>query len=196
MPHIDENALDTLFRKARTQNGWQDRAVGDDQLRALYDVMKCGPTSANCSPLHIVFLRTKEARDKVLPAMSDANREKTRLAPVTAILAYDTEFYDKLPRLFPHNKDARSWFAGNKDAIFYTAFRNSSLQGGYFILAARAIGLDCGPMSGFDTAKVDAAFFPDGKLKTNFICNLGYGDPSKLFSRSPRLEFDEACQIL
>lgn len=196
MPHVDENALDTIFRAARTHNGWIDRPVGDTQLRAIYELMKWGPTSANCSPLRILFLRGKEAKDKLLPAMSDANREKTRLAPVTAILAYDMEFYEKLPRLFPHNKDARSWFAGNAQSIFATAFRNSSLQGAYFMVAARAIGLDCGPMSGFDTAKVDAAFFPDGKTQTNFICNLGYGDPSKLFGRSPRLEFDEACQLL
>ena len=196
MPHVDENALDTIFRTARTHNGWIDRPVGDAQLRAIYELMKWGPTSANCSPLRILFLRSKEAKDKLLPAMSDANREKTRLAPVTAILAYDMEFYDKLPRLFPHNKDARSWFAGNAKSIIETAFRNSSLQGGYFMVAARAIGLDCGPMSGFDIAKVDAAYFPDGKFKTNFICNLGYGDPSKLFGRSPRLEFDEACQLL
>jgi len=196
MPHIDENAIDTLFRKARTHNGWQNRPVSDGQLRALYELMKWGPTSANCSPLRIVFLRSQQAKEKLLPAMSAGNQAKTRTAPVVAILAYDLEFYEKLPRLFPHDKTARSWFAGNEQSIFLTAFRNSSLQGAYFMMAARAIGLDCGPMSGFDNAKVDAAFFPDGKFKSNFICNLGYGDPAQLFARSPRLEFDEACTIL
>ena len=196
MPHIDENGLDTLFRKARSQNGWQARAVSDSQLRAIYDLMKWGPTSANCSPLRILFVRGPEARQKLLPAMSAGNQEKTRTAPVVAILGYDTEFYEKLPRLFPHDQTARSWFAGNAQSIFLTALRNSSLQGAYFMMAARAIGLECGPMSGFDMAKVEAAFWPDGKTKVNFICGLGYGDPAKVYARSPRLEFDEACTLL
>jgi 3-hydroxypropanoate dehydrogenase len=193
---IDERSLDQLFREARTHNVFQDRPVGDDTLRQIYDLMKWGPTSANCSPARILYLRTKEAKERLKPALSAGNSAKTLAAPVVAVIGYDLEFYEKLPFLFPHNLDARSWFAGNAQSIFTTAFRNSSLQGAYFMLAARAVGLDCGPMSGFDNAKVDAEFWPDGKVKSNFLCNLGYGDASQLFPRSPRLPFDEACKLL
>ena len=196
MKRADDASLDLLFRQARTHNGWDGRQVSDAELREIYELMKWGPTSANCSPLRILFLKTPEAKARLLPAMSGGNQDKTRTAPVTAILAYDTEFYEKLPTLFPHAPDARSWFAGNAASIEATAFRNSSLQGAYFILAARAVGLDTGPMSGFDVNKVNAEFFPDGKFKVNFICNLGHGDSAKLFGRSPRLSFDEVCKIL
>jgi nitroreductase len=196
MKRVDDASLDILFRQARTHNGWDERPVSDAELHEIYELMKWGPTSANASPLRILFLRTSQAKARLLPAMSGGNQDKTRTAPVTAVLAYDTEFYEQLPKLFPHAPEARSWFAGNAASIHATAFRNSALQGAYFILAARAIGLETGPMSGFDAAKVDAEFFPDGKHKVNFICNLGHGDSSKLFSRSPRLSFEEACKIL
>lgn len=194
---LDDRALDQLFRTARTHNAWTDRAVTDAELRQIYDLMKWGPTSANCSPARIVFVRSSKAKEKLKPALSAGNLAKTMAAPVTAILAYDTRFYDLLPRLFPHNLDARNWFAGEEKAATtaIAAFRNGTLQGGYFLLAARAVGLDCGPMSGFDNAKVDAAFFPDGRFKSNFLCNLGHGDSEGLFPRSPRLPFDEACRI-
>lgn len=194
---LDDRALDQLFRTARTHNAWTDRPVTDAELRQVYDLMKWGPTSANCSPARIVFVRSREAKEKLRPALSAGNLAKTMAAPVTAILAYDPQFYDLLPRLFPHNLEARSWFAGEEKAAAtaVAAFRNGTLQGGYFLLAARAVGLDCGPMSGFDNAKVDAAFFPDGRFKSNFLCNLGHGDPAGLFPRSPRLPFDEACRI-
>jgi len=195
---IDDNALDTLFRTARTANGFLDKPVTDEQLRAIFDLMKMAPTSANCQPARIVFVRSAEARQRLKPALSPGNLDKTMAAPVTAIIAYDTMFHEHLPRLFPHTPATRSWFEGdaNKAARETAAFRNGSLQGAYFILAARAIGLDCGPMSGFNAAKVDEAFFPDGRFRTNFLCNLGYGDPSKVFARSPRFEFDEVCQVL
>ena len=161
----------------------------------IYDLMRWGPTSANSSPARIAFVKTKEAKEKLLSCLAPGNVEKTRSAPVTAIIAHDLEFYEKLPRLFPHT-DARSWFVGNKPLIDSTAFRNGSLQGAYLIIAARALGLDCGPMSGFDNAKVDAAFFDGTTWKSNFLCNLGFGDPSALHPRAPRLEFNEACKIL
>jgi len=192
---IDNAALDVLFNNARTHNGWQNKPVTDAQLHQLYDLVKWGPTSANCSPARIVFVRSAEEKEKLVACVSPGNADKTRAAPVTAIIGMDMAFYDKLPQLFPH-ADARSWFAGNQPAIDATAFRNSSLQGGYFILAARALGLDCGPMSGFDADKLNAAFFADTSIKVNFICSIGYGDPSKLFGRSPRLSFDEACKIV
>jgi len=183
-----------LFDNARTQNGFWPDPVPEATLRRLYDLMKWGPTSANCSPARIVFVTTPEAKARLLPAMSAGNLEKTRDAPVTAIIGMDLAFVDTLPRLFPH-VDARPWFAGKPEFIEATAFRNSSLQGGYFIIAARALGLDCGPMSGFDAATVDAAFWAGTSVKTNFVCNLGHGDPSKVFARSPRLAFEEACRI-
>ena len=191
---IDEAALDQLFREARTHNVWSPEPVAESTLHALYDLLKWGPTSANCSPLRIVFLKTEEAKARLLPALSAGNLEKTRTAPVVAILAYDLEFYEKLPYLFPH-ADARVWFTGNPTIIHDTAFRNSSLQAGYFLLAARSLGLDCGPMSGFNAEQVNAEFFPDGKWRVNLLCNLGHGDPTKLFPRSPRLSFEEACTI-
>lgn len=195
---LDDAALDVIFRAARTQNGWLDEPVSDDQLRAIYDLMKWGPTSANCSPQRIVFLRSKAAKERLKPALSPGNADKTMVAPVCAILAYDPRFYEHLPRLFPHNQTAKSWFDGpdKREVAATTAFRNATLQGAYFIIAARAVGLDCGPMSGFDNAKVDAEFFPDGRFKSNFLCALGRGDPSKIFARSPRFAFDEACQLL
>ncbi len=195
---IDDRALAVLFRKARTQNGFQDQPVTEEQLRALHEIMKWGPTTANSQPMRVVYVRSEEAKEKLRPALSAGNLDKTMKAPITAIIAYDTRFYEHLPRMFPHNQDAINWFKGEakKAHAETSAFRNGTLQGGYFIIAARAVGLDCGPMSGFDNAKVDAAFFPDGRFKSNFLCNLGKGDPSKVFARSPRLSFDEMCKIL
>lgn len=192
---LSEDGLDLLFRKARTFYAWKPEPVTDATLRQIYDTFKFGPTSFNTTPARVVFLRTETAKARLLPALAPVNVEKSRTAPVVAIVAYDTEFYEKLPKLVPH-MDARSFFAGNPTLIQETAFRNSSLQGGYFMLAARAAGLDCGPMSGFDAAKVNAEFFPDGKWKVNFVCNLGHGDASKLHPRAPRLDFDEACVLL
>lgn len=192
---IDEAALGALFRDARTHNAWTDQPVSDDDLRAVFDLMKWGPTSANCSPGRFVFVRSPDAKQRLKPALSAGNRDKTMAAPATAIVAYDPRFYDKLPKLFPH-ADARSWFAGNEALAAETAFRNGSLQGGYFILAARALGLDCGPMSGFDRATVDEAFLGGYGWKSNFLINLGHGDPAALMPRNPRLDFDEACLIV
>lgn len=187
--------MDLLFREARTHNAWQEKDVSDVLLEALYDLAKMGPTSANCSPMRVLFLRSPEAKARLKPALSEGNAEKTLAAPVTAIIGYDMEFYEQLPKLFPHT-DARPWFAGKPAHIETTAFRNGSLQGGYFIISARALGLDCGPMSGFDNELVDREFFPGGTVRSNFLCNLGYGDASVLFPRAPRLEFDEACRII
>jgi 3-hydroxypropanoate dehydrogenase len=192
---LDDRSLDLIFREARTHSVWLDKPVSDALLQQIYDLMKWAPTSANCSPARIVFVRSAATKQRLLPAMAPGNLEKTRTAPVTAIIAYDIEFHEKLPKLFPQ-ADARSWFAGNQALIDTTAFRNGTLQGAYLILAARALGLDAGPMSGFDNAKVDKEFFPDGKVKSNFLINLGYGDGAKLFPRSPRLPFAEAAQIL
>lgn len=192
---LDAAALDTLFRTARTHNGWLDRPVSDDDLHRLYDLMKMAPTSANCSPARIVFVRSADAKARLKPALGPGNLEKTMAAPVTAIIGYDLQFAEHMPRLFPHNPDAKNWFNDPKVAEV-VAFRNGTLQGAYFILAARAVGLDTGPMSGFDNAKVDAEFFPGGRVRSNFLCNLGHGDSSKLFARSPRLEFGEACEVL
>lgn len=184
-----------LFDHARTHNGFTAEPVPQATLHQLYDLMKWGPTSANCSPARIVFVSTPAGKEKLLAGMSPGNVEKTRSAPVTAIIGMDMAFYDKLPQLFPH-ADAKPWFVGKQAMIDATAFRNSSLQGGYFIIAARSLGLDCGPMSGFDAEKVDAAFWAGTSVKTNFIVNLGRGDAAKLFARSPRLTFDEACQVV
>jgi nitroreductase len=192
---ISNDALDQLFRKARTHNAWLPRRVPVATLREVYDLARFGPTSANSSPARFVFLESEAAKARLVPALAPTNVEKTKAAPITAIIAWDAEFYEELPKLMPH-ADMRSYFAGNKALVDETAFRNGSLQGAYFIIAARALGLDCGPMSGFDAAKVNAEFFPDGKWKANFLCNLGYGDASKLFPRNPRLEFDEACRVL
>lgn len=192
---LDNAALDLLFRTARTHNGFLDRPVPDSLLHELYELYKYGPTSANCSPARVLFLRTAEAKARLQPALSAGNLAKTMAAPVVAVIGMDTEFYELLPELFPHT-DARSWFAGNDALIQSTAFRNSSLQGAYLMLAARALGLDCGPMSGFDAEAVNREFFADGRVKVNFLCNLGYGDASKLFARSPRLPFERACSLL
>jgi 3-hydroxypropanoate dehydrogenase len=192
---ISEEALDQLFRDARTHSAWLPEPVPVELVRKVYELARLGPTSANGSPARFVFLTTPEAKARLKPALAPANVEKTMAAPVTVIVAWDTEFHENLPRLFPHY-DMRSYFVGNQALIDETAFRNSSLQGAYFILTARALGLDCGPLSGFDAGKVNAEFFPDGKWKVNLLCNLGYGDDSKLFPRNPRLEFEEASTIL
>jgi 3-hydroxypropanoate dehydrogenase len=188
-------STEQLFTEARTQNGYLPEAVADDRLRALYDLVKWGPTSANCSPARFQFVRSDEAKARLLACVGAGNVQKIRQAPVTAIIGMDLAFYDKLPFLFPHT-DARAWFVGDPTKIAETALRNSSLQGGYLILAARALGLDCGPMSGFDAAKIDAAFWSGTSVKTNFICTLGHGDASKVLPRSPRLPFDEACRLV
>jgi 3-hydroxypropanoate dehydrogenase len=193
----NNKTLDLLFRNAHTHNVFTDRPVSDETLREIHQLMKWAPTSANSQPMRVVFVRSAAAKEKLAPALSDANREKTLKAPVTAILAYDTRFYEHLPRTF-HNPDAINWFRGDekKAVAETTAFRNGTLQGGYFIIAARALGLDTGPMSGFDNSGVDKEFFPDGRVKTNFICSVGYGDPAGLFPRSPRFVFDEVAKIL
>lgn len=192
---INDEALDIIFRNARTQNKWLDKPVSNTMLMAIYDLMRWGPTSANNMPARILFITTPEAKERLKPHLSEGNRAKTMSAPVTAIIGYDLDFPEHLPRLFPHNQDAKNWF---KDPVLRetTAFRNGTLQGAYFIIAARAVGLDCGPMSGFNNAGVDKEFFAGTSIKSNFICSLGYGDPSGIFPRSPRLTFDEACKIL
>lgn len=194
---LNKPALDQLFYDARTHAYWQDRPVDDITLHELYDLTKMAPTSVNCSPLRIHFLRTCKAKEKLLPALNEGNRHKVKEAPVTAILAYDRRFHDRLPELFPH-VDARAWFVGDEPHREETAFRNSSLQGGYFILAARALGLDVGPLSGFDNDMVDGIFFAEryANYHSNFLCNLGYGDKSKLRPRGHRLPFDQACLLL
>jgi 3-hydroxypropanoate dehydrogenase len=196
MSHQLSEALEILFRKARTHIVWLDTPVSDDLLRQVYDLMKWGPTSANSCPARILFLRTPEAKERLRPALSPNNVDKTMKAPVTAIVAHDLKFYEQLPKLFPNNPAARDWFSNSPPLAEVTAFRNGTLQGAYFILAARSLGLDCGPMSGFDNAKVDAEFFSGSSVKSNFLCNLGHGDASKLFPRNPRLEFDEVCRLL
>jgi 3-hydroxypropanoate dehydrogenase len=193
---VDDASLDLLFRKARSHNGWLDKPVTDELLRQLYELMKWGPTSANCSPARIVFVRTPANKERIRPALSPNNVEKTMTAPVIAIVAYDSRFYEHLPQLFPRNPQVAELFASNAALSATTAFRNGTLQGGYFLLAARAVGLDCGPMSGFDNAKIDAEFFPDGRFKSNFLCGLGHGDLAKVLPRSPRLAFEEACTLL
>ncbi|MCC5096920.1 malonic semialdehyde reductase [Xanthomonas campestris] len=191
---LNAAALDQLFRTARTQNAFLDTPVSEDLLRELYDLVKWGPTAANGSPARFVFVTTAEGKEKLKPALSEGNAAKTLAAPVTAIIGFDEDFHEKLPYLFPHAA-AKSWFDGPRTARTESAFRNSSLQGAYLILAARALGLDAGPMSGFDNAKVDAAFFAGTPIKSNFLVNLGYGDPAGLFPRLPRLSFDEAARI-
>jgi 3-hydroxypropanoate dehydrogenase len=207
---LSDEALNQLFREARTYNAWLSEPVTDETLRQLYDVMKWGPTSANSCPARFVFLRSPKAKERLRPALAPGNVEKTMTAPVTVIVAYDLKFYEKLPKLFPHSPAMRDHFANNPQLVEVTAKRNSSLQGAYLMLAARGLGLDCGPMSGFDNAKVDEEFFgagkecegcdqeffPEGHVKSNFLCNLGYGDRSKLHPRGPRLSFGEACSLL
>jgi nitroreductase len=192
---LDNATLATLFTAARSHSFWQDRPVSDELLQQVYDLAKWGATSANCSPARIVFVKSAAEKEKLVACMIPGNVEKTKSAPVTAIIGMDMEFYEKLPQLFPHT-DAKAWFVGNQPLIESTAFRNSSLQGAYLMLAARALGLDCGPMSGFDADKVNAAFFANSNVKANFVCCLGYGDAAKLFPRSPRLAFEEACRIV
>lgn len=192
---IGDEALDRIFRLARTHSKWQDRPVSPALLMALYDLMRMGPTSANCSPARIVFVSSPEAKARLKPHLAPGNVDKTMAAPVTAILAYDLKFAEHLPKLFPARPNMKDMFADPKLAEV-TAFRNGSLQGGYFIVAARALGLDCGPMSGFNNDGVDREFFPDGRVKSNFLCNLGYGDAEALHPRNPRLVFDDACRIL
>jgi 3-hydroxypropanoate dehydrogenase len=192
---LEDSALDTLFRAARTHNAWQEKPVSDALLQAVWELAKMPPTSANCSPMRVLFVRSPEAKARLVPLLLEGNRAKTLKAPVTAIIGYDIEFYENLPRLFPHT-DARAWFAGKPELIAATAFRNGTLQGAYLIMAARALGLDCGPMSGFDNAAVDAAFFPEGRIRSNFLCSLGYGDPAGVRPRNPRLAFAEACKII
>ncbi len=194
---LSDAGLDLLFRQARTQNGWLDTPVTDDQLRAIYEILKTGPTSANSCPARVVFLRTPAAKARLLPALAPGNVDKTKAAPVTAIIGYDTRFYELLPKkLFPHRPEMADNYAKNAALAEVTAFRNGTLQGAYFMLAARAVGLDVGGMSGFDNAKVDAEFFPDGRVKSNFLCNVGHGDPAKVLAKLPRLSFEEACSLL
>jgi 3-hydroxypropanoate dehydrogenase len=192
---IEDACLDQLFREARSHNAWRDKDVPDALLHELIDLAKFGPTSANSSPARFLFVKSREAKERLKPHLSEGNRDKTMRAPVCAIIGYDLDFYEHLPKLFPHT-DARSWFAGNDAKILDTAYRNGTLQGAYLILAARALGLDCGPMSGFDNDGVDREFFAGTNIKSNFLCSLGYGDESALFPRSPRFAFDEAARII
>lgn len=192
---LNDATLDTLFRTARTHGAWTARPVDPALLRRLYGLMKLGPTSANCAPARLVFVVTPDARERLRPALSKGNLAKTMAAPVTVIVAQDERFYDALPRLFPH-ADAKSWFTANEALARETALRNASLQGGYLIMAARALGLDCGPMSGFDAEAVNAAFLAGTSWRANFLCNLGYGDSTGLQPRLPRLDFEEACHVL
>jgi len=207
---VNDQALDTMFREARSYSKWLPRPVSDETLRNLYDLLKWGPTSANGSPARFAFLRSKEAKERLRPALAPLNVAKTMTAPVTVIVGYDLKFYDQLPRLFPQNPGMAQLFERNPELIETTAKRNSSLEGAYMMMAARALGLDCGPMSGFDQMKVDEEFFaagkpcfgcdqeffPEGHVKSNFLCNLGYGDPATLHPRLPRLPFSEACSLL
>lgn len=201
---INNDALNVLFREARTHNAWLDKPVSEELLRQLYELMRYAPTSANSNPARIIFLRTPEAKERLRPALSPTNVDKTMKAPVTAIVGYDLKFYEQTPKLFPNNPAMRDMFAKSPQLAETTSFRNGTLQGAYMIMAARALGLDCGPMSGFDNAKVDAEFFSASagnppefiEVKSNFLCNLGFGDASKLFPRNPRLAFDEFCRVL
>jgi 3-hydroxypropanoate dehydrogenase len=195
MAVIGDQALDVIFRNARTHYSWRDQPVGEDLLQAVWDLAKMGPTSANCSPARVVFVVSREAKERLKPCLMEGNVAKTMAAPATAIIGYDMEFYERLPDLFPH-ADARSWFVGNPSLIQATAFRNGTLQGAYLILAARSLGLDCGPMSGFDNAMVDERFFAGTSVRSNFLCNLGYGDGANLHPRGPRLSFQEACRVV
>jgi 3-hydroxypropanoate dehydrogenase len=192
---IDQAVIDALLMTARTQNKWKPVPVSHQQIHRIYEILKHGATSANCSPARFIFVTTPEGKEKLRPALSSGNLEKTMTAPVTAIIGYDQEFFEKLPTLFPHT-DARSWFTSSPALAEETAFRNGTLQGAYLMIAARMIGLDVGAMSGFDKAKVDEAFFAGTKIKSNFLCNIGYGDPTGLFGKLPRLGFDEACSIV
>ncbi|MGF1545086.1 MAG: malonic semialdehyde reductase [Parvularculaceae bacterium] len=191
---INDHALDKIFREARTRNGWEERPVAETLMQAVYDLMKWGPTSANCSPARFVFVTSAEGKEKLKPHLQGGNVDKTMAAPCCVVIGHDMTFYEKLPQLFPHT-DAKSWFVRNDALIEETAMRNGSLQGAYLMIAARALGLDCGPMSGFDKDGVDKAFFDGTSVRSNFLCNIGYGTDENLFPRSPRLSFEEACRI-
>ena len=193
---LDDRSLDQLLREAHTAQAWRDEPVSEATLRALYDLVKWGPTSANCSPARYVFITSDAGKERLRPCLSDTNLEKTLAAPVAVLIGYDTRFYDLLPKLFPFVPDANTWYTGSEQLIHDTAFRNSTLQGGYLILAARALGLDCAPMSGFNNADVDVEFFSDGRFKSNFLCCLGRADSFANMPRAPRLEFEEACQFV
>jgi 3-hydroxypropanoate dehydrogenase len=193
---LDQTALNQLFLEAHTHNAWQGRPVHDELLHRLYNTFRMGPTSANCCPARIVFVKSSEAKEKLQPALAEGNRAKSMVAPVTAIIGYDMRFYEKIPQLFPNAPAMRAAFEKDEQTIFTHAFRNGTLQGAYLIIAARALGLDCGPMSGFDSSMVDQLFFAGTAVKSNFLCNLGYGDPSGIYPRNPRLEFDDACSIV
>ena len=195
MPALPSDALDQAFRQARTRNGWSPQKVSEALLREVYDLAKWGPTSANASPARFVFVTSDAAKERLAPFLSASNKAKTMAAPVCCIVGYDTAFAEHLPRLFPHDQTAKTWFA-HPQVAETTAFRNGTLQGAYLIVAARLLGLDCGPMSGFDNAGVDAEFFAGTAVKSNFLVNIGYGTEENLFARSPRLDFEEACQIL
>ena len=192
---LDEHALDLLFRKARTHNAWTDRAVTDDDIRRIYELMKWAPTSANMSPARFIFVRGRAAKEKLAPALSSGNLEKTMAAPATAVIGYDVRFFERMDYLFPHDDFMANLYRGNPEGAEQAGFRNGTLQGAYFIMAARALGFDIGAMSGFDNGMVDAAFFAGTSVRSNFLCNIGHGDPSVLFPRHPRLPFDEACRI-
>lgn len=192
---LPDSTLDQIFREARSQNGWKETPVSETLIRAIYDLARMGPTSANCSPARFVFCATSEAKDRLAALATPGNGDKIRAAPVTVIFGYDLKFYERIPELFPHNPGAKDWFASSAQLAETTAFRNGTLQAAYFMLAARSLGLDCGPMSGFSNPGVDEAFFAGTTIKSNFICSIGTGDPSKLFARSPRLAFEDACRI-
>lgn len=192
---VSDAGLDLIFRTARTQNSWRPEKVAEDVLRRVYDLAKMGPTSANCSPARFIFVVTPAGKEKLKPALSAGNLAKTMAAPVTAIVGYDLRFYEHLPQLFPHT-NAAAWFTGNDALIQETAFRSGTLQGAYLMIAARSLGLDCGPMSGFDAEKVNQAFWPEGQVKANFLCNIGFGDDAHVHPRNPRLSFEEACRIV
>lgn len=192
---LNQAALDQLFLEAHTLNAWQERAVPDELLHRLYDTLRMGPTAANSNPMRIVFVKSKAAKERLSPAMAEGNRAKTMAAPVTAIIGYDLHFYENMDKLFPNAPGARSWYDYDEKVAFTNAFRGGTLQGAYLIIAARALGLDCGPMGGFDNAKVDELFFAGTHIKSNFLCNLGYGDPKGIYPRNKRLSFDEACRI-
>lgn len=193
---LSDHDLDLIFRHARSHNKWRDKPVSEVLIRAIYELMKWGPTSANCSPARLVFVQSAAEKERLAQCVSSGNKEKVLTASVVAIIGHDSQFYDLIPQLFPHNPEARDWFAHDANVAAATAFRNGTLQGAYLMIAARALGLDCGPMSGFDNAAVDKAFFPGGRVKSNFLCAMGYGDPAGLFERNPRLSFDEACKII
>lgn len=193
---LDEASLDTLFREARSFSYWQDRPVSDEQVKEIYELAKMGPTAANSTPARFLFIKSQEAKERLKPSLSEGNVDKCMSAPVVAVIAWDSEFYNHLERLFPHNKEARSWFEGKPEKIESSAKMNSSLQAAYLMMAARSLGLDCGPMTGFNNAVLDEAFFPEGKWRSSILCALGYGVREKLHPRGPRLTFEEACKIL